>query len=281
MGILRLYLSKIKNKIAACYSKLLWLVFRKKYKQLIVCGYPRSGTSLIYNMLSTSLEGFKFNKFEILSIYRIHRLGNIATKSPMDIFNINNLLDINIHKKELIVIIMIRDIRDIITSKHPLFPDEYFIGYDHSWWPQDANFNEWDYDGEGIKAIYDEINRLSGETNVKIIRYENLIAKPDEIQEELRKEFGLCFSAKFSDFYKNQDRIAYSYKDKTAPKNANLVRENKKVDQTRKGKWKQKEHRQRIWEQFNRFPEMMNILISYGYEENENWYVNEYHSSSR
>ena len=95
---------------------------------------------MLYNMLGATLVGFRFEEFELPAIHRIHRLGNIASKYPLDVFNVGSLPKLNIHQKKLMVIVMIRDPRDLVTSRHPILPDRYFIGYDHSWWPQDDRF---------------------------------------------------------------------------------------------------------------------------------------------
>ena len=53
-------------------------------------------------MLSSTLVGFRFEEFERPAIRRIHRLGNIASKYPLDVFNVGSLPKLNIHQKKLI-----------------------------------------------------------------------------------------------------------------------------------------------------------------------------------
>lgn len=245
-----------------------------RHAQLIVCGYPRGGTSLIYNMLSASLSGYRFEPFEVPVIYRIHRLGNIASKFPLDVFNLADVPALNIHDKKLQVIAMLRDPRDLVTSRHPVLPDRYFIGHDHSWWPQDPEFKTWTYDAAGIVAIFNELERLRDEEEIPILflRFEDLVRDPDAIQRRIADRFDLRFAGRFSTFHERQDKMAYRYEGKRAPRDPSLAREDRPTDSTRSGKWRKDEHRERILSQFEECPALFDILVTYGYEEDERWF---------
>ncbi|MEX2048886.1 MAG: sulfotransferase domain-containing protein [Gemmatimonadota bacterium] len=241
--------------------------------QLVVCGYPRGGTSLIYNMLSATLPRFRFEEFEQPVIYRLHRLGNIASKYPLDVFNIKKLLSLNVHRKKLHVIVMIRDPRDLVTSRHPLLPDQYFIGHDHSWWPQDAEFGSWKFNAPGIVEIFREIEELGRQSEIPTytVKYEDLVEEPNRIQQQLRDRFGLDFADSFADFHQHPEKMAYRYAGRTSPREASLVRENKPADRSRSGKWQAPQHRERIREQFGASAELLGIVRSHGYETSDDW----------
>ncbi|MCG8324430.1 MAG: sulfotransferase, partial [Thiotrichales bacterium] len=103
-------------------------------KHIIVAGYPRSGTTLFYNMLRTSIEGYEFMDRECPASRTIGIDNkNRITKRPKDIFSIGDAVNNNNHDKYISLIILIRDIRAILTSKHKSVPDDYFIGFDHSY----------------------------------------------------------------------------------------------------------------------------------------------------
>lgn len=248
-------------------------ILGKRYEQLVVCGYPRGGTSLLYNMLSATLPRFRFEEFEEPSIHRLHRLGNIASKYPLDVFNVRRLPALNIHDKKLHVIAILRDPRDVVTSKHPLLPDRYFIGHDHSWWPQDPEFREWKYNAPGVVAIFDELEHLRGQSEVPVhfVRYEDLVADPDAVQGVLADRLGLSFAGRFSDFHKHPSRMAYRYDGRMAPREASLVREDKPPDRSRSGKWQAVAHRERVLEQYRECPRLIEILRVHGYEDDDEW----------
>ncbi|MEQ1855822.1 MAG: sulfotransferase domain-containing protein [Longimicrobiales bacterium] len=255
------------------YSRGRLLLLGRRYEQLVVCGYPRGGTSLLYNMLSATLPNFRFEEFEEPAIYRLHRLGNIASKYPLDVFNVSRLPDLNVHGKKLHVIAMLRDPRDVVTSRHPLLPDRYFIGHDNSWWPQDTEFREWKYNAPGVVDIFDELERLRGqsELHVEFVRYEDLVEDSDAVQARLADRLGLSFGGRFSDFYKHPGRMAYRYDGRMAPREASLVREDKPADRSRSGKWQGPEHRERILEQFRECPRLFELLRLHGYENDDGW----------
>jgi len=263
----------VKLGLTRAYSRARVRVTGVPYQQLVVCGYPRGGTSLIYNMLSATLSGFRFEAFERPVIHRIHRLGNVASKYPLDLFNLARLPDLNVHDKRVSVIIMIRDPRDVVTSRHPMLPDRYFIGHDHSWWPQDRDFREWKYDAPGVLEIHAEIETLRDSPRAPlIVRYEDLVDDPDDIQGRIEADFGLKFGGRFSDFHEREDKLAYSYEGRMEAKDPSLIRENRPVDRTRAGKWRSAAHRGRIQEQFESCPALFEIVKSYGYEADDTWY---------
>lgn len=243
-----------------------------KQKQIVVCGYPRGGTSLFYNLLSATIrDKYRFTKFEKYYIHHIHKLGNIATKAPLDIFHLSMLDKLNIHSKSVYIFIIIRDIREVLTSRHPFLPGEYFIGYDHSWWPQDKDFKRWKYDAPGVIEISAEIKNSLEIDNVMCIRYEDLISNPDSVQNSITEKTGIQFDLPFNRYYERTNKIAYSYKGKYKAVDNSLVLEGKPI-KTKEPRWMRLEYKERIIEQFTSCPELFNVLISQGYEADNAWY---------
>jgi len=242
-------------------------------KYIIICGYPRSGTSLLYNMLSSSVKGFRCLPFEVSCLDAIKKYGNIISKRPLDIFNIDQLADLNLFKKKIIVLVVIRDIRDVVTSIHPNVPNDYFIGYQASY----RVGNEYPYKpclkNPGILAYSEAIKSILASPNVHsiIIKYEDLVKKPDKVKEVIKSKVNLRFKNNFSDFHKRTQKHAYQYKGKVKPVDSTLVRESKEVDKTRRGKWSKLEHKNRIIKQFAN-PSMRKLLVTYGYETDDKWY---------
>ena len=263
-----------KHALTRSYSRFLRNVAGVRYTQFVVCGYPRSGTSLLYNMLSATLVGFRFADFELSALRRIHRLGNIASKYPLDVFDVPSLPSLNLHDKRLCVVGMVRDPRDLVTSRHPVLPDRYFIGYDHSWWPQDRQFENWKYDAPGILEIFEALRGLGDQTEIPFlqVRYERLVQEPNAIQDQLATRFGVEFSGSFADFHQQQGKLAYRYSGRRRARDEALVRENKPADASRAGKWRASEHADQIREQFRSCPELFEIVRAYGYESDDDWF---------
>ncbi len=244
------------------------------WQHLLVCGFPRSGTSLVYNMLSATLPGFRFLEFEQGAAHWIGRPGFVASKAPLDVLDVSRILSRNRFGKELLVLVPLRDVRDVVTSIHPKLPDRYFIGYDHSWWPQKGGWTEWKYDAAGVGQIAEAIRGLDGIPGARVmkLRYEDLLANPDEGQARIAAAFGLEFQGKFADYHRSADKLPYRYQGSHAARDPGLVREDKPVDLSRAGKWRKPEHRARIVEQFTRFPQLFDLLVEHGYEPDRSWY---------
>lgn len=242
-------------------------------KQVVICGYPRSGTSLLYNMLATCLPKFKRDHFEVYATERIHKYDNRITKSPMDIFNISDLHRLNKYGKQIYVIIVIRDLRDLTVSIHPNLPDQYFIGHDHSWWPQNKNFTNWEYNAPGIISISNEIENIlsSDKYNVKLVRYEDLVMSTDNAQNELQEFLDEKLKGNFLEYH-NSKNLPYKYEGKYKAQDSSYVMEDKPVVTARHGKWKEKKYTERITEQFEQCPELFNVLTKYKYEEDDKWF---------
>jgi hypothetical protein len=51
-----------------------------------------------------------------------------------------------------------------------------------------------------------------------------------------------------------------------------MVLEHKPVQADRAGKWRLPEHRERITDQFSRFPALFDLLIEGGYERDRAWF---------
>ena len=248
-------------------------VFGYTQRQLIVCGFPRSGTSLLYNMMScTTKTQFNFTEFEKYFIHYSHKLGNFATKAPLDVLHLEFIDYLNIHRKRSVVLILVRDIREVLTSRHPIIPNEYFIGYDHSWWPQDGGFDRWKYDAPGVIEVNLAIQNALKRDDVCLVKYEDLVSAPDLVQDIIRNKFDIEFFSRFSQYHLNSDKMAYSYTGRYKAKDRRLVLEGKEV-KNKKIRWRDPEHKERIIDQFTKCEELFDILIEYGYEKDRSWFA--------
>lgn len=238
--------------------------------QITICGYPRSGTSLLYNMLASCLPGFHHDDFEHSCLEYVAQWRDTLSKRPLDVFKIEKLVRKNKLGKRQLVIVTIRDPRDIVTSRHPRVPDDYFIGWERCYRVDGARGPERVH--PGIAAIATEIERLEHLPGVEVVRvrYEDLVADPEGAQTELATRTGLAFDGRFSDFHA-ADRLAYRYEGRHAPRDPELVREDRPVDASRAGRWRAAEHRKRIREEFAAHPGLLALVRRYAYETDDGW----------
>lgn len=264
-------INRIRFCVTASISKVARLLGYQQ-TQLIVCGYPRGGTSLLYNMLSATLQHkLKFTDFEKYYIHHIHKLGNIASKAPLDINHLEHIDELNIHDKKIAIIIVIRDIRDVISSKHPIKTDDYFIGHDFSYWPNGKNLEQWTYDAPGVVPITEKIRAIQHRPDVILVKYEDLVKDPDAVQSTLQKTFDLPFEGLFSKYHEFKGDLAYKYEGKYQAKDESLVLEGKAVTNRAK-RWQQEQYRDRIIQQCEACPQLLDILIEFGYETDKDWF---------
>ena len=250
------------------------LLGRPKKKQIIICGYPRGGTSLLYNMMSSNLPGFVCDTFEVPALKSLWRYQNHLSKNPMDILQLEEISARNVRNKRIFVIIVIRDPRDVLTSRHPNGPDRYFIDYDGRWSPRGVYPYDIVYTDMGVKRVHRAIlgsTQIRG-INAVQVRYEDLVMNPDEVQGRIGEFIEVSFCGLFSEFHKKRKKHAYKYEGDTRPKDSSLVRENQAVDTSRLGKWRMSEHAPRIAEQFTAHKELFDIVRAYGYEADDLWF---------
>lgn len=143
----------------------------------------------------------------------------------------------------LYVICMIRDPRDIISSKHKKDPEKYWAGL--KFW---NNYTK-------------EFDRLADHSRFIPVRYEYFVSNPDKIQNLLLTK--IPFLKKkylFSDF-QNHAKVSDSSK--------KALGKLRPFDPTSVGKWKQ--HKGRIAGQMSLHGSLVNDLIKYGFESDIDW----------
>ena len=259
----------VNSKISLVAKK----AFGVEQNHVVICGFPRSGTSLLYNMFTATICNYKATDFEKYAIHYLHKMGNYITKAPMDVLHVKHFDALNRNRKKLAVLLVVRDIRDILTSRHPIHPEEYFIGHDHSWWPQDEKFQLWGYDAPGLLDVHEAMLEALRRPDVMLVRYEDLVQQPDNVQENIRCKYSLEFKGKFHEYHQKREKHAYRYEGQFAAKEQGLVMEGEKVSIARIARWK-KDARQveRVRQQFEECPKLFEILEFYGYEADCSWF---------
>lgn len=211
-------------------------------KRIVICGSPRSGTTLMNELLRCYDDVHVMNREEyaLRFPYLILKKQFIATKHPLDFNNFSSIINTF---QEPLIIYMLRDPRDVIISKHYKNKDFYLITYP-TWQEAITAYEGLDYD----KKL--------------LIKYEDLIENPEAIQRQISEAANLNIKGKFEEFYKSVDN---SHQD---IKSLGGVRP---IDPNNFGKFMRPEHFQRIQQQLRDFPSMSDYLIKYGYEKDRSW----------
>jgi len=210
-------------------------------QRLHIVGCPRSGTTLMMELMVTCFEKTDYCKHE-MSIFEEPEDSPALffSKQPSDIKFIEHVFS---KDPNLFVLYMVRDPRSVITSIHRSRPDEYF-----------CNYRAW-------KACAVAAERFEGQPRFCKIRYEDLVHAPDVIQAELQEKFP--FLIKIHDFSEYEKKARPS---RDAVKAMSGLRA---VDSSRIVGWH--EHLPRVKAELLKHPEMVNDLITNGYETDDQW----------
>lgn len=216
---------------------------------IIVCGFPRSGSTLFYNMLRTTVQGYRFYDREILALSVISDEDKI-TKRPMDVFDAEAIAA----RTEACFILMLRDPRGVLTSVHANSEGQYKASWDES-----LKTGRRGIAGRtpGLIANYDAMQRVP---NPVFVKYEDLVTEPHSVQATIGEEFGFELHGHFADFYLGA----------IPPLLAHQMNRVRPLDRSRLDAWR--EHPERIREQFNACPRLFDMLFELGYEKDRRWF---------
>lgn len=236
----------------------------KVYQQIIICGIPRSGTSLAYNLFNSALCGFEpyvkkkrnnSKSKETSGCKAIFRPGNYITKLPNDLFNIDRLNNRNILDKQILIVVITRDFRDVITSKHQWGDGSYYIGYNY----KKTTSGNIQYN-RGLKNYITKIKEIKNrkESNIEFVDYSEMVNKPsiiiDLLDQHGFKNKGYRFLEDFESVYDSTEKSSKGIKKKYSKK------------------WQMSDHKQRVIGQFSENPALFEFLKEFGYESNNEWY---------
>ncbi len=210
-------------------------------KRIHIVGCPRSGTTLLMELMTACFEPDAACDHEI-SVFEPtpENAGIYFSKKPTDILHVKHIFD---RDPNLFVLYLVRDPRAVITSKHHSNRHIYFCNY-KIWKKCDAA-------AQGYE----------GHPRFLELRYEDLVAAPDLCQKKIL--------AKFSFVKKQHDFSGYEGFARP-PENALKAMEGlRPVTTASLEKWK--EHLPRIKEQLIRNPQLRSDLIRRGYEPTSDW----------
>lgn len=215
---------------------------------ILICGYRRAGTTMLLAMMEYAMPGAKKFGQEVSGwraatwCWRNHEV--IVSKMPKDIFILGKMQNFYRGRRaKLKTIVLLRDPRDVLTSKHASHDRRYF-----------ETLEEW-------RRVNAQCQLHRADPDVLLIKYEDLIADVPGMQRRIEAFTGEKVSRPFADFYK-----AGAEGFDTRPLNGL-----RPVDRKGVGRWMEPEHRERIEQILREAPEFPQMLIELGYEKDESW----------
>ena len=219
---------------------------------LVMCGFPRSGTTLLQLMVETAYPTARTFHRERAALAAIkntwpgrHEL--LITKRPDDIFWLDEVRDrYRERRPKPLFVISVRDPRAVLTSVHAKKPG-YCVP------------------PEKWRATHAHMLYNQQFADVTTIEYRDVVERPRDVQNRLAAFMGVEPEIPFEQYLKSVP----SDFDTTA---LNGVRP---LDSSNVDRWRSSKHRARIQQLLHDLPELPDRLIEMGYEADTSW-VGEY-----
>jgi hypothetical protein len=210
-------------------------------QRIHITGCPRSGTTLLVEMMRTCFVCHNFAEHETSLLRPVPDFdGLLITKQPGETFLLPRLLALD---PNLGAIHIIRDPRSVLSSKHADAPDLYATHF--GLWRESRNAAE----------------SLRGHPRFLPLRYEDLVSDPDAVQENIGNFFpALSRRRNFSDFH----NFATASGDALAALNGL-----RPVSAVGIAAWQR--HLPRIKQQVAEHPDLLDALVECGYEPDRSW----------
>lgn len=225
-----------------------WFGLTPVETHVVICGFPRSGTTLLQLMVETSTPEAKAfgNERSGMAVARYtwpgrHRV--LISKKPDDIFRVSELRDYYRGRRTRArFILSVRDPRAVLTSVHVSKPG-YCVP------------------AEKWRAVHEHLAYQRQRDDVMVVEYRDLVEQPNDVQARIAGfvgcEIGRPFDQFHSDVPSNFDTRAL-----------NGVRP---LDRASLDKWRAADHRPRIRQLLAELPELPERLIEMGYEPDRGW----------
>lgn len=225
-----------------------WFPAERLCQHVVVCGVPRSGTTLFQLMLEGCVSGVGVwgRERRALELAECGRRSHarIMSKRPKDLFLIPEIRAFYADRGVRVQFVVLqRDPRSVLTSKHFSRPGEYYLSVEE--WRHYYVHGEW----------------CRGAADVLSIRYEDLIRHPEEVQQRVLEFTGWEARWSFRDFVEHVPRGF----------DGRALNELRELDESRLRGWSVEEHRERLAEVLRELPELPRVLVELGYEANEQW----------
>lgn len=228
-----------------------WLGTRQS-RGVVICGFPRSGSTLLQLMLETAYPGslhFGRERAGLLVAQTTWpgRYSLLITKRPNDLFFVDDIRRAYATRaRKPCFIITTRDPRAILTSTHKGRPGYY------------VTVERW-------RAMFAHLRYVRQADDVVVSEYRALVERPSGVQRRLVEAIGEEPATSFDRF------------DQAVPESFNTLALNgvRPLDTSALDKWREPRHADRIRQLLAEMPELPAVLVEEGYERDDAW-VREY-----
>jgi hypothetical protein len=225
-----------------------WLGATPLRTHVVMCGFPRSGTTLLQLMMETAYPNARTFHRERAALAAVQntwpgRHEMMITKRPDDLYWLDEVRErYSDRRAKPLFVISLRDPRAVLTSVHAQKPG-YCVP------------------AEKWRAAFDHIQYNRQFDDVITVEYRDLIERPQSVQDRLSTFIGFRPQASFDAYLSSVP----SDFDTTA---LNGVRP---LDAKGLDRWRASKHRERIRQLLKELPELPDRLVEMGYERDTAW----------
>jgi len=232
-----------------------WFGLTPLETHVVICGFPRSGSTLLQLIVETCVSDLKKFGRERRALdaaqapFRNQRF--MMTKKPSDIFMMDEIRAFYAsHKPQVRFVLTIRDPRAVLSSRHAALEEGEFVATPEVW-----------------HATYTHFQYARQFDDVAVVKFEELVINPDTVQKRLTDFIGWHVHHPFSEFHTAVPPEWQELKP-TASLNLNGLRP---LDKNTIEKWKDEKRQEHIRKLLIEMPELPQRLIEMGYEADTSW----------
>lgn len=230
------------------------LVGQRLRTHAVICGFPRSGSTLLQLMIDACVAEIDSFATEVNGMWAAshapRRRPWLVTKLPADVDRIPELRRwYSEHPGSLRALVTVRDPRSVLTSRHAAYPPSR--GY---------------YVSPGRWSRVDQlVTALCGDQDVTLVHYEDLVSRPGQVQQRLCSEIGWSVHTPFDRFH-----------EQARPESLDRMTQGalgglRQLDTSGMQAWQAPEHRERLREVLIELPHLPDLLIERGYTTDDRW----------
>ena len=215
---------------------------------VVICGFPRAGTTLLGLMLQVAYpqaRAFPRERAALRVAYHTHRNHRLMiSKRPDDVFYLDALRSIYRYRRPSVrFLLAMRDPRAVLTSIHQTAKDRYYVA------------------PERWRATYQHLHANRAQPDCLTIRFEDLVTDIRSIEKAIVEFVGEEPASPFDAFV---DRVPAGFR-------ATALNGVRALDPGAIDKWREPRHRDRISQMLHAIPDLPDTLVREGYETDTTW----------
>jgi glycosyltransferase involved in cell wall biosynthesis len=228
--------------------------YRPLEKHVVVCGFPRAGSTLLQLMVQACISDTDTFRGEIGALWAARHATRtrpyMLTKLPCDVEQIVTIrAEYARRTAQPLFVLTVRDPRAILTSCHKAYPDS---------WGYYVSVQRW-------RRVWELIRCYCHDPDVLLIRYEDLVCRPAHVQQMLEQFVGWTARHPFGRYHEVAQQIR---RDSMTEGALGGLRP---LDPSSLDKWRETKHAARVREVLCDLPELPGALVDLGYEQDADW----------